>query len=319
MSKTILRALLVLIFIFATQACIPTIAGTPDPNVISTVIAQTLTALAPISSPEIPVTGNKTSTPTLTFTATSTVETPSPTLTVTSTGTSSPTTLPSSSPSPTMTPLVLSTAVLSPGAVQVSVSVSTNCRVGPGIAYERVGLLQVGETAQVVGRHLTDNYWIIRTPGSTSGTCWLWGQYATVTGDSNALPVVTPPAPPPTTTAAPEFDVAYEGMESCSSTGWWVDLGLENIGTLTFRSVEFTIEDRDADVSLTQRANEFINKNGCSETATSTTLAPNVSRTVSSPVLRDNPTGHRLRATIRLCSSINQTGTCITQTVNVLP
>ena len=218
-----------------------------------------------------------------------------------------------------MTPLALSTAILSPGVAQVSVSVSTNCRLGPGIAYTRVGLLQVGETAQVTGRHPTDNYWVIRTPGSATGTCWLWGQYATVIGDTSALPVLTPPAPPPTTTAAPEFDVAYEGLESCSSTGWWVDLGLENIGTLTFRSVMFTIEDRDTDDSLTQRTNGFVNKNGCSETATSDTLAPDVSRTVSSPVLTDDPRGHRLRATITLCSNTGQDGTCVTQVVNITP
>jgi hypothetical protein len=108
-------------------------------------------------------------------------------------------------------------------------------------------------------------------------------------------------------------------MESCTGTGWWVELGLENIGGITFRSVSFTIEDRDADVSLTQRANGFVNKNGCNETETRDTLAPDVSRTVSSPVLTADPTGHRLRATITLCSETGQNGTCMTQTVNITP
>lgn len=323
MPKTILRVSLALIFIFVTQACIPNIAGTPDPNLISTVIAQTLTAMTPISSPEIPITGNESPTLTLTVTATSTVETPSPTLTTTSTTTSTATSLPTTSPSSTasltVTPPATSTVAISPGVVQVSVSVPTNCRVGPGVAYARVGVLRVGETGQVVGRHATENYWIIRTPGSLNDTCWLWGQYATMTGDTSTLPALTPPAPPATLTPTPAFDVAYEGMESCTGTGWWVELGLENLGGITFRSVTFTIEDRDEDVSVTQRANGFVNKNGCDETETRDTLAPDASRTVSSPVLTANPTGHQLRATITLCSEAGQNGTCITQTVNMTP
>ena len=317
MLKTFLNVLLVSLLVVAVSGCSAIGVPTVDPNAVGTAIAQTLAAFSPTSSPVSTATSTESPTPTLTMTTVATVETLSPTWTVTSSATSSSTAVPSL----TMTPLTLSTATaaLSPGVVQVSVSVSTNCRVGPGIAYTRVGLLQVGETAEVVGRYSTDDYWIIRTPGSPSSTCWLWGQYATVSGNTSALPVFTPPAPPPTTTAVPGFDVAYEGMESCSSTGWWVDLGLENIGTTTFRSVTFTIEDRDTDETLTQRANGFINKNGCSETATSDTLAPDVSRTVSSPVLEENPTGHRLRATITLCSETGQNGTCMTQTVNMTP
>lgn len=315
MSKTMLRLLPVLIFAIALQACLPTGAPTLDPNFIGTLIAQTMAAYTPTSSPVITVTSSESPTPTWTVTTTATVETPSPTLTETLTTTLSPTL----NPSATLTPLATSTLAISPGVVQVSVSVPTNCRVGPGVAYARVSALRVGEVAEVVARHATGDYWIIRTPGTTNQTCWLWGQYATVTGDTSALPIFTPPAPPATATPAPSFDVAYEGMESCTGTGWWVELGLENIGAMTFRSMTFTIEDRDTDVSLTQRSNGFINKNGCSETETRETLAPDVSRTVSSPVLTANPTGHRLRATITLCSNTGQSGTCVTQTVNVTP
>ena len=60
---------------------------------------------------------------------------------------------------------------------KVSVSVGTNCRTGPGKTYAYIGELKVGETAEVVGKKTSYNYWIIKNP-SASGTCWLWGEYA---------------------------------------------------------------------------------------------------------------------------------------------
>ena len=45
--------------------------------------------------------------------------------------------------------------------------------------------------AEVVGRNLNGNYWYIRNPNDSNGYCWLWGEYATVTGNFAALPVFT--------------------------------------------------------------------------------------------------------------------------------
>jgi hypothetical protein len=83
-----------------------------------------------------------------------------------------------------------------PLMITVSVSVNTNCRTGPGTAFPIVGALAVGQTAEVVGRSASSDNWIIRLPGSPSVTCWLWGQYATVVGNTVGLPVYTPPPTP---------------------------------------------------------------------------------------------------------------------------
>lgn len=309
MSRTILRRSLLLIFMII-QACVPTGVPTVDPNSIGTFIAQTVAAYTP-TSPGIPVTGDNSPTPTLTVTMVPATATLSPSSTAIS--------LMTSTQAVTLTPLVTSTAALAPGVVQISVSVPTNCRIGPGVAYVRVGALLAGEVAEVIGRHAAGNYWVIRNPDRVNGTCWLWGQYATVVGDTSALPVLTPPPPPPTATPAPAFDIAYEGLESCTGTGWWVDLGLENLGGVSFRSLTFTIRDLDTDASLTQYADGFINRNGCSESVTRDTLAPGDSRTVSSPMFTANPSGHRLQVTITLCSNTGQNGTCITQSANMRP
>ncbi len=93
------------------------------------------------------------------------------------------------------------------GAPTVTVSIATNCRTGPGQAYPSIFGLPVGQIAEVVGKNTSTNYWIIKIPNG-AGTCWLWGQYATVTGDTSALPTVAiPPTPTPTITPTPKVTV----------------------------------------------------------------------------------------------------------------
>ena len=82
----------------------------------------------------------------------------------------------------------------------VSVSSNTNCRTGPGTIYDIVGALLVGEEAEVVGKGEWGYYWIIENPDG-AGECWLWNNYATITGPTDGLAVYTPP-PTPT----PAFD-----------------------------------------------------------------------------------------------------------------
>ena len=102
------------------------------------------------------------------------------------------------SPPPTLTPT---------SVPMVIVSTDTNCRSGPGKAYDVVGALSVGQTAKVVGQDEYGVNWIIYNPNVAGGTCWLYGQYATVTGDTKTLPVVTPP---PTPTPSGDFTFAYQ-------------------------------------------------------------------------------------------------------------
>ncbi len=114
---------------------------------------------------------------------------------------------------PTATPsLPPRTATLTltstPAGVFLSVSMATNCRSGPGKAYDWLGGLEVGKTAEAVGRYTPSNYWIIRNPMG-NGTCWLWGEYVTVVaGDPRNLPEMTPP-PSPTPAAASIVGYVY--------------------------------------------------------------------------------------------------------------
>ncbi len=91
--------------------------------------------------------------------------------------------------------VVIPAEVLPPavGDVTVTVSVATNCRQGPGTAFASVYGMPVGQVAKVVAKNSYSGYWIIEIPGQNGQTCWLWGQYATINGDTASLKdVVTP-------------------------------------------------------------------------------------------------------------------------------
>lgn len=88
---------------------------------------------------------------------------------------------PTSTPEPTRTsaPVITET----PSKVIVTVSANTNCRSGPGAVYDIVGALTIGQQAEVIGKNSTTGYWIINNPNAP-GTCWLWGEHATINGNT---------------------------------------------------------------------------------------------------------------------------------------
>jgi hypothetical protein len=180
------------VLLIVSLACVLPSTATPDPNFINTAIAQTIAAGVTQASPsDVPIILE------------------SPTITQTFTPE-----LPTLTPTETLTPTLAFTST--PLVPLISVSVATNCRVGPGRQYDRVGALLVSEVAEVYGRDPTGAYWYIRNPDSGSEFCWLWGEYATLVGNISALPVYTPP---PTPTPAPDFKAIYVGRDTC--TGGW--------------------------------------------------------------------------------------------------
>jgi len=271
----------------AALACTLPGIPTPDPNaLLGTMVAQTIMAgVTQTAQQSIPVTGLGSPTPTL-----------APTLTPTET----------LSPTPIFTP--------TPLVPQISVSVPTNCRVGPGKIYDRVGALLVGEVAEVFGRDPTGNYWYIRNPDSNAGFCWLWGEYATLAGNFTILPVYTPP---PTPTPVPAFEASYAGKDTC--VGWWVDIKLENTGGISFRSVSLTLRDLATDIVLFVNTNGFTDISGCLDSSTKDVINPGDTRRISSPAFAYDPAGHEIRATITLCSNAGVSGTCVSRTIKFTP
>ena len=123
-----------------------------------------------------------------------------------------PTLLPTMTPPPLASPTLAFTPTITltptPSVPMVSVSVNTNCRVGPGEIYDYIGALLTGESAEVVGIYGSGDYWVINNP-DTNGKCWLWGYYATVVGNTaNLQEYAAPPTPTPVIPAPPSDLVA---------------------------------------------------------------------------------------------------------------
>ena len=111
-------------------------------------------------------------------------------------------TMKASIPSPTFTPgpptlTPTPTHTSTPMVPTIIVSLDTNCRSGPGKVYDMIGALMVGETTEILARGSVPNYWVVDNPDYPGHECWLWGKYATVSGDTRHLPIRSA-APTPT-------------------------------------------------------------------------------------------------------------------------
>ncbi len=265
------------------QACnLPSSAPTGEPTADPLVAAQmTITALAEQNPPtEVPPT----------FTA-----------------------LPTLSPTPefTSTPAFTST----PSFAYVTLSEATNCRVGPGVAFSLVDTFLVGQTIEVIGKHPFDNYWYVRSPNNPSIYCWLWGFYATGANLGN-VPVLTPP-PTYTPAPVPSFDASYVNFGKCIS--WWTRINLKNTGQLPLKSISISITDTVTNETRTSSLDGFQDVNACILSSITSSLGSGESYTVVAPSLSADPTGHKLSATIKLCTETGQGGQCVSKTIEFTP
>jgi uncharacterized protein YgiM (DUF1202 family) len=215
---------------------------------------------------------------------------------------------------PSITPTL--TFTFTPTVPMVSVSIATNCRSGPGNPYSILGVLATGQSAQVVGQNTQIGYWIIQLP-STGVTCWLWNQYATVTGNTNGLPLVSPP---PTPTPAGSFKVAYSSYQTCSS-GYGIKFQISNDGGLSFESNQVTATDANASATETVSYDTFPNykSSDCSLISSVMKLDPGETGTTSVFGFPGLPTGHHFTATIKVCSQNGLQGICLEKTISFTP
>src|SRR5215212_7600012 len=69
----------------------------------------------------------------------------------------------------------------------------TNCREGPGQDYQVLFTYLAKKQLEIAGRYDPTNYWLVKSPDTKSGTCWLWGEYVELSGSYWVVPTVTPP------------------------------------------------------------------------------------------------------------------------------
>ncbi len=121
-----------------------------------------------------------TATPTLSLITPSATQPPS-------TATPTQTALPSNTPPPTttFTPTV---------PVAFPRDVAVNCRLGPGVAWIVLSGLNVGASAQIVGKTADNGWWYIVDPFNSARKCWVASSVTNTAGNLAGIPVAGAPS-----------------------------------------------------------------------------------------------------------------------------
>jgi hypothetical protein len=112
---------------------------------------------------------------------------------------------------------------------------NSNCRSGPGTAYDNIGTLFSAQAKVVVGR-LSNNSWVaIQHPNNASGFCWVSnGANIQIDGDLNSVDILS--APP-----LPADEGEQTGGEESQGEGSGVDSGSDSPSTV---SVSFSVRNK---------------------------------------------------------------------------
>jgi hypothetical protein len=217
----------------------------------------------------------------------------------------------SETPSMTLSP--------TPDTPRVTVSLETNCRTGPGQPYDILGVLQVGQSAEVIGHSTYGDNWIIKLPSNPSVTCWLWGQYATVTGSWESLPLATQPYTP---TPAAGYSVAFLSTWHCDE--WYgLNFQLVNTGSVSWKSFRLDLYDATTTQTYFLSSDLFKEYTGCAPSVGDLQdLEPGeggVTGSWGAALIAGNPAGHSITATFRLCSLDGLGGQCMDKSITFTP
>ena len=148
------------------------------------------------------------------------------------------TSTPTSGPAGTITPTY--------SVPMLTLREQTNCRAGPGQSYDILFAYVKGVKREIIGYYAETNYWLVKAPESKTGECWVWGEYADVTGSYWAVPSVMPP--PTATMSLPtapavkwEFNCDYvAGQMDVSFT--WTDNATNETGYRLIRNDQAVID-----------------------------------------------------------------------------
>ncbi|MBN1536710.1 MAG: hypothetical protein JW908_08270 [Anaerolineales bacterium] len=220
---------------------------------------------------------------------------------------------PTDTPSPyTSTPEFTNTPMFTATSSNpmITASMPTNCRTGTSKDYPRVGSLNVGDVSQVIGRNSTSTWWYIENPSNPGSYCWVWGETTSVTGNTSALQVMTPPPPPPTSTSetASSFSTSFADTHKCSGDKY-AYFKVTNSGGKALESANVKIKDEtDGDTISSASSNKpFLS--GTSDCSGDDTLEVGDSAYVAG-YLGGGNSGHEAKAAIYLCTKESLEGSC---------
>jgi hypothetical protein len=217
---------------------------------------------------------------------------------------------PSATPAETATPAPTATS-----SVPIArVNQNTNCRSGNSTQFDQLYIALAGSELTITGRTTDPAYVLVENPDRPGTSCWLWTRYVDILGDLSALPVSTPP---PTPTPALAFTISFSEIDGC--VGWDPEIKIVNTGGITLKSWQMTVEDLDTATSLTDSLSSFDELDGCPAVTTIPKLDPGDTGYAYVWSFIYDPSGHSMKATVKVCSEAGLAGLCGTKSVNFTP
>ena len=229
---------------------------------------------------------------------------------------------PSDTATITVTPTI--TLTPTPEGVFLVLSADTHCRKGaPFMAFPIVVTVKAGEKVKVLSRNPENDSYYVVNPYDSNSKCWLYGKYATLSGDTASLPISTMQATPtftPTPTPIPDFSVSYVGIEHCG-IHWSFKLFVKNTSNNIWQSIQISGTDTVTGVVINQSSNAFTEYSGCIAGLAQGDLTNGESSYVlhTSDPFNYDPTGHLINITVRMCTQDNLLGTCVAKNLSFTP
>ncbi len=232
-----------------------------------------------------------------------------------------PTETPTLNPQSQTTPTSQFTAT--PDFASLTLTRDTYCRKGTSSSSPAVSLLTAGQSAEIIALNPTrDSYYVV-DPLHSNSQCWVWGQYATVIGDVQILPVFTSmPTATATFTPTPaiDFSVSYVNTENCAPDYAFRFL-IKNTGRATWQSVQITMTDVGHGTTTTHTANTFNSYAGCGLSGAQEDLTPGEEAlilAIAPGQVNYDPATRPFTASVMMCQ-MNGLGGCITKTLSFTP
>lgn len=223
----------------------------------------------------------------------------------------------------TLSPTITLTPTLE--GVFLTVSQDTYCRFGgPYSSFKILATVKIGQKVEVIARNPENDSYYVKNPYEANSTCWLYGKYATVTGNAAGLTVATMnPTPTPTNTPTPTvgFSVSYVGLETCAPQ-YAFKLFIKNTGSSIWQSISITGSDTVTAFVINHSSNTFKEYSGCSIGVTQADLTPGESSyvlNVSPGQFNYDPTGHAISINVTLCTLDGGAGTCKSTPLSFTP
>ncbi|OGO27169.1 MAG: hypothetical protein A2Z16_06840 [Chloroflexi bacterium RBG_16_54_18] len=252
---------------------------------------------------------------------------------LTQTSAAQPTAIPTNTPEPatpapadTSTPDFTPTASSTPEPTvpMVTIQIGSNCRKGPGTAYEPpIITLAEGQKAEIYGRNSNSSWWYVQIPGRSGQYCWVFGDNVNVQGDVTSVQVIAPPPIPVTATSTPKpdvrFDPSFNNIHDCGGEPYAI-FEVDNIGDEDFESMSLKIEDTDDEEEIYSASSDNPFLSAASECPEGDdTLKDGDTAWIGGDV--DNgETGNDGEATITLCTEEGLKGICVSENVEfILP